>query len=363
MMDFIEIDGREVGTGRPSYVIAEAGVNHNGSVAMALRLIEAAALAGADAIKFQTFTTRNLVTKSAACAEYQTQNAGQDTQLAMLRSLELALQDFQELKARADQLGITFLTTAHTPDVLEGVDRLVPAHKVGSGDLTNVPLLKEIARFNKPIFLSTGMSTFDEVAESVEAIRGQGNDKIVLLHCTSEYPCPLEDVNLSAMEALRRLECPVGYSDHTEGIEIPLMAARLGATVIEKHFTLDRNLPGPDHRTSLEPPELKEMMSQLRSGAYAQTPLMPEVLGSAAKIPTSRELQMARLVRKSVVAARDIVAGETFTLENLALKRPGTGLPPKELDKLIGARARRTLLEDDLVELADVELQPVGSIP
>lgn len=361
-MNPIEIAGRKIGPGYLPYVIAEAGVNHNGSVEMAHRLIEAAAEAGADAIKFQTFTASKLVTKSAACAEYQTLNAGNETQLAMLKSLELTLHDFQELKARADRLGITFLSTAHTPDVLVAVDSLVPAHKIGSGDLTNLPLLREIARFDKPILLSTGMATFDEVAESVTAIREEGNQKIVLLHCTSEYPCPLEDVHLSAMETLRSLDCPVGYSDHTEGITISLMAAKLGATVIEKHFTLNRNLPGPDHLTSLEPLELKELLFKLRSGAYADVPVSPEVLGSASKIPSSRELQMARLVRKSVVAARDIQAGEIFTPENLTLKRPGTGLPPKELEKLFGGRARRMLLQDKVVETADVEMPVVGGL-
>jgi len=263
----IKIANKLIGNGEPVFIIAEAGVNHNGNINLAKKLIDIAKKAGADAVKFQTWLTEEIVTKDAEGAEYQMKTANaKETQYEMLKKLELSQNDFRELKKYADKKKIIFLST---PDEEKSADFLfkldVPAFKIGSGEVTNLPYLKHIAKKKKPIILSTGTATLNEVKEAVNTIKKAGNDKIVLLHCTTNYPCPLEEVNLRAMSTLKKeFALPVGHSDHTLGIIVPIMATTLGATVIEKHFTLDKNLPGPDHKASLEPNELREMVKIIR---------------------------------------------------------------------------------------------------
>ncbi len=316
------------------YVIAEAGVNHNGSLELALQLVDAAAEAGADAVKFQTFRADTLVLDSAPKAAYQTDATGEGTQAGMLRSLELTEDDHRALIERCADRGIEFLST---PFDVESVSLLVELGvarmKMPSGHLTNVPFLRAVAATSLPVILSTGMATLDEVAEAMSVLEGSGcpRERIVLLHCTTEYPTPPEDVNLSAMLTLRdTFDVEVGYSDHTEGTVVPIAAAALGATILEKHFTLDRSLPGPDHRASLEPGQLAELVSAVR--------VVERAMGDGVKQPTELERQNAQAARTSIVAAKEIAAGEPFSAENLTTKRPGTGLSPFAWDRLVGRR-------------------------
>lgn len=338
----------------PPYVIAEAGVNHNGSMELAKQLVDAAADAGADAVKFQTYKTEDLVTKESETAEYQQKNTGkQESQFDMLKSLELAYDDFKELKEYCDRKGIQFLSTAHTMSAIDLIDPFVPFFKVGSGDLTNIPYLEALAERGKPIILSTGMGTLEEVKEAVEAIKKR-NQEIVLLHCTTNYPCPEKDANLRVMQTLRdEFNLPVGYSDHTEGIKIPLMAASLGAKVIEKHFTIDRSLPGPDHKASLEPDELKEMISKMKQKQHLDIP--ESILGSPEKLPTKEENEIAKVARKSIITKKQIKKGQVLAKEDLIIKRPGTGISPKEYDNILGMRATKDLDEDTVLSWNDVE--------
>jgi N,N'-diacetyllegionaminate synthase len=253
-----------IGIGKPCFIIAEAGVNHNGDMKLAKELVDAAVLAGVDAVKFQTFKSEDLVTESAQMAEYAKKNTGkEESQLAMLRRLELKNEDFIELKKYCDKKGIMFLSTAHTADAVNVLNPLMPAFKIPSGDATNIPFLAAVAKKKKPMIVSTGMADLKEVALAVATIKKQGNSKIILLHCTTNYPCPLDQVNLRAMLTLgKEFKLPIGYSDHTEGIWVSVMAVVMGATVIEKHFTLDKDMPGPDHKASLDPQELKEMVEK-----------------------------------------------------------------------------------------------------
>jgi N-acetylneuraminate synthase len=353
-----------------TYIIAEAGVNHNGSLDLAKLLIERAAEAGADAVKFQTFKAEKLVAKSAPKAEYQTKTTdGAESQYEMIRKLELDFEAHRVLIEHARRCGIQFLST---PFDLDSVDLLagtfdLPRLKIPSGEITNAPLLLKAARTGKPIILSTGMSTLGEVETalgvlafgylgrgerpSVEAFQAayaseEGQQilrkHVVLLHCTTEYPTPYTDVNLRAMDAMcRAFGLPVGYSDHTEGIAVPIAAAARGAVLIEKHFTLDRSLPGPDHKASLEPDELKAMVEGIRQ--------VEQSLGVAVKVPVASELKNKPVARKSLVAARKIRQGERFTEENVAVKRPGTGLSPLLYWDVLGKRAERDYEEEDLI--------------
>lgn len=354
-----------------SYIIAEAGVNHNGSLEMARRLVEVAAEAGADAVKFQTFRAEKLVSRSAPKAEYQTRTTGsEESQFEMIRKLELDEAAHADLIEHSRRCGIQFLST---PFDLESVDLLagrfdLPLLKIPSGDITNAPLLLKAACTGKPVILSTGMSTLGEVEEALGVLAfgyGGGKDpsqaafraayaspglrealagKVTLLHCTTEYPAPLAEVNLKVMETLKgAFGLPVGYSDHTAGIAIPVAAVALGASVIEKHFTLDRTLPGPDHKASLEPGELREMVAALRAVELA--------LGSARKHPTPSELKNMAVARKSLVASRSLAAGETFSCGNLGVKRPGGGISPMQYFDLLGRRAAGDLAEDEQVRL------------
>lgn len=320
-------------------IIAEAGVNHNGSLDLAKELVRVAADCGADFVKFQTFKADELVSEEAKMAEYQKANLNiqESSQLEMLRKLELSYDDFKELKEECQRAGIGFMST---PFDLQSVDFLSSLGqifwKIPSGEITNLPLLRKIGSLNGKIILSTGMSSMQEVEDAVKIIEQAGTPRshIFLLHCTTQYPAPYSSVNLRAMNTLESLGCGgVGYSDHTEGIGIPVAAVGMGAEIIEKHFTLDRSLPGPDHKASLEPAELKEMIRQIRS--------VEQALGDGEKKVSEAELPNIPVARKSIVAARAIKKGELFSEENLSTRRPGTGLSPMLLDTIIGTPSDR----------------------
>jgi len=334
-MDAVQIADRLIGRGQPCLVIAEAGVNHNGQVELAKRLIDAAAAAGADAVKFQTFDAGKLADRTAPKAAYQLRTTDRgESQLDMLRRLELPHAAYGPLQARAARRRLFFFSSPFdeaSADFLERLD--VPAFKIASGEITDVPLLRHIARKGRPVILSTGMSTLREVREAVEVIRRAGNEQVILLHCVSNYPADPADANLRAMRTMAKAcGAPVGYSDHTPGIEVALAAVALGACVIEKHLTLDRSLPGPDHQASLEPGQLRALVRGIRTVEAA--------LGHGRKEPARSEAATAAVVRKSVVAARRIPTGTALTARLLAAKRPGTGWPPSRRDELIGRRTK-----------------------
>ncbi|MCL6589525.1 MAG: N-acetylneuraminate synthase [Firmicutes bacterium] len=336
---------------RPSvFIIAEAGVNHNGSLEMAKKMVDAAVESGVDAIKFQTFKAGQLVTINAQKALYQKETTGSgESQYEMLKRLELDQKRHSELIEYCKKRNIIFLSTPFDFESVELLEKLnIPAYKVSSGDITNLPFLEHIARKNKPVILSTGMAGLGEVEEAVGAVRKGGNSQIILLHCTSNYPTEFKDVNLKAMLTLKHaFQVPVGYSDHTLGIEVPIAAVALGASMIEKHFTLDRNLPGPDHRASLEPEELKAMVLAVRN--------VEKALGDGIKRCQDVEANVKETARKSIVPLKDLVKGEVLTREALGFKRPGTGLPPKFIDFLIGKKVRRDIAKDSIIALTDIE--------
>ncbi|MBT3405567.1 N-acetylneuraminate synthase [Candidatus Woesearchaeota archaeon] len=350
----ITIESKKIGEMNSCFIIAEAGVNHNGSFATAKKLVDAAADAGADAVKFQTYTTEKLVTKNVEMADYQKENLKTDgKQVEMLKNLELSLDDFKRLKQYCDGKNIIFLSTPHTEDVVDFLDTIMPAYKISSGDLTNLPYLEKLAKKNKPILLSTGASTLDEVEEAVDLI-SKSNSNLILLHCTVSYPCKREDVNLRAMTTMhQKFEIPTGYSDHTEGINIPLMAVKLGATVIEKHFTLDKNMDGPDHKISLDPSELKEMVEKIRNNVFPEDDEV--VMGSKDKKPTEYEINLRKIVRKSIVAKQNIRSGVRLTEDMFEIKRPGTGLAPKELKNILGREALTTISEGELISKSQLK--------
>lgn len=332
-------------------IIAEAGVNHNGSIEIARQLVDKAVEAGVDIIKFQTFKSEKLVSRSARQAEYQKKNIGKksdDSQLSMLKKLELSEQDHKNLMTYCKQKGIKFFSTAFDMDSIEYLHSLnLGLWKIPSGEVTNYPFLKRIASYNERTILSTGMCDLQDVRAAVDALYNNGLSKenLTLLHCNTEYPTPFEDVNLKAMDALRKeFGVEVGYSDHTKGFEVPIAAVALGASVIEKHFTLDRNMEGPDHKASLEPDELKAMVSAIRNIEKA-------IGGDGTKHVSESELKNITIARKSIVAACDIKAGETFTEQNLTVKRPGNGISPMRWEEVIGTKAIRNFSEDDLIEL------------
>lgn len=329
-------------------IIAEAGVNHNGSIELARRLVDAAADAGADIVKFQTFKAERLVSASAPLADYQ-QTATSDayrSQLEMLQRLELSESDHLELMNRCAERGIRFLSTAFDPESVEYLHSLgLGLWKIPSGEITNYPYLRRIAQFDEPTYMSTGMCTLDDVAAAVAALNDNGlsMSNLTLLHCNTEYPTPMADVNLAAMDTLcREFGVAVGYSDHTVGIEIPVAAAARGAVVVEKHFTLDRAMEGPDHKASLEPSELKAMVQAIRNVDMA--------IGSELKHVTDSERKNVDIARKSIVAATAISKGEMFTERNLTVKRPGTGISPMCWNELIGTRSTRSYLPDDIIQ-------------
>ncbi len=338
----VRIEGREIGPGAPVFVIAEAGVNHNGSPELASELVDAAARAGADAVKFQTFEPRELVTRDAVKADYQIANTGSaESQREMLERLALPEPVFRALKARAEKLGLIFLSSPFDAASARLLERLgVGAFKLGSGELTNHPLLADLARVGRPLLLSTGMATLDEVEDAAEVIARHGAPPVVWLHCVSSYPAPHDQANLRAIETLRlAVGGPVGMSDHCPGWEVALGAVALGARVIEKHFTRSRALPGPDHAASLEPGELREMIEQIRR--------LESALGSGIKAPAPCEENTRQIARKSLVAARDLPAGTRIGAVDLAAKRPGTGLSPSLLPLVAGRVLRKPLAADD----------------
>jgi len=318
------------------YIIAEAGVNHNGSLETAIKLADAAKAAGADAVKFQTFRAEKVASPAAVMADYQQRNIGiGGSQVDMLEKLELPFEAFARLKAHCDQIGITFLSTAFDEESLDFLEELnLPALKIPSGEVTNLPLLLRLARTGKPLLLSTGMCTLEEVQTAVKALHRADSGKICLLHCTTAYPTPPEEVNLRAMVTMKeQLGLPVGYSDHTEGLEVPVAATALGARVIEKHFTLNKSMAGPDHKASATPEEFAAMVRAVR--------LVKNTLGNGVKTPTETELRTRPLVRRRIVAAQHIAKGDTFTEENLTVKRPANGISPMEWFSLLGQTATR----------------------
>ena len=330
-MQSIQIGNKLIGSGQPVFVIAEIGVNHNGDLTMARALIDVAVEAGADAVKFQTFRADRLVTPDAPKAEYQLQTTGDaESQLEMLRRLELSADAHRELHSYCNERGIIFLSTPFDEEAVDQLDELgVAGFKISSGDLTNSPLLEYVASKGKPVILSTGMSELSELIEAVSVLNTAGCENPVLLHCVSDYPAQPAEVNLRAMQTMRSaFDVPVGFSDHTEGIDVALAAVALGACVIEKHFNLDRTLHVPDHRASLEPGELRELVRSIRR--------VESALGSGRKVPAASEIETAKVARRSLVAARDIPAGATLEREMVVMRRPGTGMSPALLDTLLG---------------------------
>jgi len=329
-------------------IIAEAGVNHNGDLKLAKKLINAAAEAGADLVKFQTFNADRLSTSTAKKAFYQTQGTdSRESQHEMLRRLELTEDMHKELIAHCAARNIGFFSTGFD---IKSVDLLLSFgqnhFKIPSGEITNLPYLRHIGQLGRPVILSTGMSTMDEIGSAPRILANSGTPKnaITVLHCTTEYPTPMPEVNLRAMISIRdKFEVKVGFSDHTLGIEVAIAAVAMGATLIEKHFTLDRNLPGPDHKASLEPSELKSMVTAIRNIEVA--------LGDGIKRPTLSEAKNIPVVRKSIIASKSIQLGEVFTAKNLTTKRPGTGISPMRFDEVLGKKAKRDFAEDDLIEM------------
>lgn len=329
-------------------IIAEAGVNHNGSVEIAKQLIDKAAEAGVDIIKFQTFKAEKLVSKTARQAEYQKRNLGttsDESQLQMLKKLELSEQAHMELMDYCKERGIKFFSTAFDLDSIDYLHDLnLGLWKIPSGEITNYPYIKKIAQYGEPVILSTGMCDLTDIEAAMNVLQGNGvgREQITILHCNTEYPTPYDDVNLRAMEEIKaHFHVGVGYSDHTQGIEVPIAAVALGATVIEKHFTLDRNMEGPDHKASLEPEELKAMVSAIRN--------IEKALGDRHKTVSASERKNISIARKSIVAARPIKKGELLTDQNLTAKRPGTGISPMRWTDVVGTRAVKDFSEEEQI--------------
>lgn len=346
----IKIGARKIGYGRPVFVVAEAGVNHNGQLDLALKLIDAAADAGADAVKFQTFRVEQATTKHTTLAGYQSKNIGTDNNLfEEAKGWELKEGWYLRLITRCKKRGIIFFSTPHGGfDSVDFLDsQKVPLYKFGSGEITNLPLFTYTAKLGRPIIFGTGTATMQEVKNAIAAIKKVGNNKIVALHCTTDYPPALSDVNLRAIQTMMKdLGVLVGYSDHTLGDQVAVMAVTLGVCVVEKHLTLDKNMKGPDHKASATPDEFKLMVQKIRN--------VETILGSSKKKPVKAELKYIPVIRKSIVANRNIKKGEKLTRQNLAIKKPGTGIPPKYWDKILGKTARRSISNDSLLEREDV---------
>lgn len=325
-------------------IIAEAGVNHNGSLALAKQLALKAKEAGADYVKYQTFIPELLTSRSAKTAEYQKENTKEDSQLEMLRKLALSQDAFRELKSYCESIDICFLSTAFDLESLSFLEELgIPFWKIPSGELTNLPYLKMVARTGREIVLSTGMAENEEIRDALSVLQQEGAGEITILHCTTQYPTPLNEVNLLAMDTLKaEFGLPVGYSDHTEGILVPVAAAARGAVVIEKHFTLDRSMEGPDHKASLEPDELKEMVSEIRK--------IEMILGDGVKSAQQSEKKNITVARKSIVTKTAICKNEVITEDMLTTKRPGTGISPMKWNEVIGKRANRDYDADEVLD-------------
>lgn len=329
-----------------TFIIAEAGVNHNGDIELAKKLIDVAALSGVDAVKFQTWKTELLVTSDAKMAEYQIENTQQEeSQFEMLKRLELSYDDFSSLKSYCDKKGIMFMSTPDEEQSATFLNDLQDVFKIGSGELTNTPFLRHVASFGKPIILSTGMSYLAEVEQALIVLTSSGLQlsDITVLHATTDYPTAVEDVNLSAMKTLKTAfpGIKVGYSDHTLGLEVPIAAVAIGASVIEKHFTLDTNMTGPDHKASLDPQQLEAMVLGIRN--------IDKALGHGLKVPTAIEKENRKIVRKSIVAAIDIEKGVEITEAMLSIKRPGGGLPPSRWSEVVGMIALKSYKLGELI--------------
>lgn len=328
------------------YIIAEAGVNHNGDMTLAKKLIDEAKNAGANAVKFQTFKAEKLVTKSAMKADYQTKNdKNSQSQFEMLKKLELTYDNFEELLHYCKEVGVDFLSSAFDLESIDFLNSLgMPLFKIPSGEITNLPYLKKIALTGKQVILSTGMSTYGDIEDALEVLHENGAKDMVVLHCNTEYPTPMGDVNLRAMNSIKEaFNVEVGYSDHTEGIEIPVAAVALGGVVIEKHFTLDKNMDGPDHKASLNPKELADMVEAIRN--------VEKALGNGVKSLSNSEKNNLDIVRKSIIADKFIAEGDIFTEENLTVKRPGTGISPMNWESIIGKKANKSFEEDEVITL------------
>ena len=331
-----------------TYIIAEAGVNHNGQLDLALKLCDAAKEAGVDCVKFQTWQTEKIVTRKAEKATYQSENTNdaEESQFDMLKKLELSYEDFRLVQEHCNKIGIDFLST---PDEEYSLAFLMnelhlPLIKIGSGEVTNIPYLRQMASYHKPIILSTGMATLAQVAKAYDTLIAAGAPSVSLLHCTTNYPCPKNEVNLRAMQTMKEaFKCPVGYSDHTMGTEIPIAAVAMGAEIIEKHFTLDRNMDGPDHKASLEPHELKYMVDCIRNIEVA--------LGDGIKRPNPSEVEISKVVLKSIVAKVPINKGETLTANNMTIKRAGSGIPAAHWDMIVGTKALRDYDIDEPIKI------------
>jgi len=346
----ISIGNRKIGQHQPSFLIAEAGVNHNGEIGLAKELIDAARSAGADAVKFQTFSTDDLVVKGTEKADYQKRSTKKnESQYDMLLRLEFSAAEFKELSDYARKKGILFLSTPFDPASVDLLDNLnVPAYKISSGDLTNIPLLEKIASKNKPVILSTGMASLGEIEDSVSFLRKNNVQDFILLHCTTQYPTDIRAVNLKNMNTLRcAFNCPVGFSDHTEGLTAAITAVALGACIIEKHFTLDKSLPGPDHEASVEPDSFRLLVDTIRD--------VETILGSETRHVSAEEQEIQRIARKSLIAIADLRKGEKFSQKSLAVKRPGTGIPPKFFNHLLTRKARVPIGKDTVLSWEMIE--------
>ncbi len=348
-MTTMNIGSRVVGDAQPCFIIAEAGVNHNGSLDIALRLVDAAAEAGSDAVKFQTFRAESVVSVAAPKADYQKQTPGAvESQLEMIRKLEMSPEMTRAVARHAGERGILFLSTGFDEESVDLLNEIgVPAFKIGSGDVTNTPLLQHIGRKRLPVILSTGMSYMVEVEAAVEALTAYGCPALALLHCVSSYPATPEWANLRAMNTLRqRFHVPIGFSDHFLELELAYAAVAMGACIIEKHLTLDNSLPGPDHRVSLSPERFSQMVSGIRNVEAA--------LGDGVKQPSAIEKNVRDVARRSIVAAEAIPAGTVITQEMLAFKRPGTGVPPTHLDRVVGRTTKSAIERDAAINLGDL---------
>lgn len=326
-------------------IIAEAGVNHNGSLETAKKLADTAKECGADIVKFQTAKLDSLVSKSARMADYQKKNTGvEESQKHMLKKLLLSFEEFAELARYCKEIGVRFLSTPFDIESIRFLNPMQDIWKIPSGEITNYPYLVEIGKTKKKVILSTGMAEMNEIQAAIDVLKENGTEDMTILHCTTEYPAPIKDVHLNVLRTMTdAFGYPVGYSDHTLGIEVALAAAAIGATVIEKHFTLDRNLPGPDHKASLEPDELKAMTAGIRKIELA--------LGTSEKKPSEAELKNRLAARKSIVAKTAIKAGDILTAENITTKRPGSGVNPMRWNEALGSKAIRDFEEDELIEL------------
>lgn len=326
------------------FIIAEAGVNHNGSLELAYKLVDAAKEAGADCVKFQTYITENDTAVNCEKAEYQ-KTEQQESQYELLKKLELSFDDFRKIQEYCKKKEIMFLSTPFDIESLEFLDEIhMPIWKIASSEVENFQLLREMAKTHKPIILSTGMCTIEEISNAVDVLKKYGVGEIRILHCNTQYPTPMEDVNLKAMYELKSMfQCDIGYSDHTQGIEVPIAAVAMGATIIEKHFTLDRNMEGPDHVASLNPLELKEMVQAIRN--------IEKAIGTGKKVPSNSEKENRIAARKSIFARCEIKKGQKFTEENIIAKRPGGGVNPMRWEEVIGTCAVRNFKRDEMIEL------------